>query len=424
MNRRTAPHHDQPRPPARAFTLIELITVIAVMAILITIGVPAFRAAIESSNKALSESQFRIGIESARQLAIQNSSRDSAAVFMYEPFAAGGPKLTIVPCIYAGTMLDYKDRTQTSTGDTLEERDIFVPVPEISPVQLPSGWMVRGYAPPGSIDDNDPTRNNRNGWYEETTGRVFEPSAAVPRGNWVFPENAFYLNVENSQGTSPQTLQAQGINRQTFMIRFKAGSGNVDPSDSRLCLVINTAPSQVANATTGAVTKWRDTGADPVFADPVNRIDEATDLQRFVRRLLARADLDNSGMVDPADEESLRTLIGDKSCDSILTRPLTELALYREKSLAAALGGSGINRDTGCIYADVTSTQPAPRIDLNLFNGLTTADVATRTNLWITGKLLEDGTGPAYAESDAKLFAMDRYLGQGRKLGDDREVTP
>jgi prepilin-type N-terminal cleavage/methylation domain-containing protein len=416
MNHRTRSQH-LPRAFAphalgpRAFTLVELITVIAVMAVLITIGVPAFRAALESSNKALSESQFRIGMELARQVAIQNSSRDAAAVFMFEPFAAGGPRMSIVPCIYVGTMLD---KSGAAANAPLVERDIFVPVPEMAPVQLPRSWMVRGFAPPGSIDDT--TQAFPNGWYERDTDRDLE-GLTTPVGNWVFPENAFYKNISIT-GVGDPSLATEGPHRQSFMVRFKAGSGSVDPSVSRLCLVIDPAPSQTTNAN-GQLQTWRN--LDALFL--LYPIDMASDLQRYVKRLLATEDINQDGSVDPTDSDARQLLIGGKSSDTVLCRPVTELSLYREKSLASALGASGGNQVTGTIYGDGSPQVPIkPQIDIGLFpTGASTATIARDTNLWLTGRLK---VGTEFVESDAKLFAMDRYLGQGRKLGDEREVTP
>lgn len=396
----------------KAFTLIELITVIAVMGILVAIGIPAFRAALASSNKALSESQFRIGMETARQLAIQNSSRDAAAVFFYEP----GGRMTIVPCLYVGTILDWKDAAQNSAGDQLVERDVFVPVPEIAPVQMPRGWMVRGYAAAGTLHDDNAANNNANGWYEATPGRVFQVEAnGSPVGNWVFPETGFFVSAVD-----------QGAKRQSFLVRYRAGSGNVEPSESRQCLVIDPAISQSVDAN-GAVTDWRanlTSGYEANYA----KIAAAEDRQRVVKQLLALQDFNADGTVDASDDEDRRKVLGDVSSDTVLCHPVTELTLYREVSLAQAIGANGVNPKTGCLYSLPTTVNDGPEIDTTLWSGTapSTDLIARDINLWLTGNLQVGGPGPnnEYIESDAKLFSIDRYLGQGRKLGDDREVTP
>lgn len=402
----------QRRPSNGAFTLVELITVIAVMAILITIGIPAFRAALASSDKALAESQFRMGLETGRQVAIQNASRDAAAVFMFEP----GGRMSIVPCIYVGTIVD---SVGPGGSATLVDRDIFVPVPEISPMQLPGSWMVRGYAPPGSIDDGTAIIND---WYEAEPQRVFQGSAAATLvGNWVFPENAFYKNASNSTASAADATE--GFHRQSFMVRFQAGTGNVIASDTRLCLVVDPAITSSVDAT-GTVSDWRLNV--PFYAN--HRIGEATDLQRFVKQRLVMRNFNGDATVDEQDAEDLRLLLGGSSCDMVLCRPLTELALYREKSLASALGARGLNAATGTIYGVSGSPRQVPErpeIDLGLFPaGADASSVALDVNLWITGRLPDPGDASQFLETDAKLFAMDRYLGQGRKLGDDSEVTP
>lgn len=405
-----------------AFTLIELITVIAVMAVLIAIGVPAFRAALASSDKSLAENQFRLGLESARQLAIQNSSRDAAAVFFYEP----GGRLTIVPCIFAGTLVDRVAGDQNQTANPrLGTRDVFVPAPEVAPAQLPRGWMVRGFAPAGSLS----TTALPTGWYETIDGeREFQADAnGEPRSNWVFPETGFYATRRSTDNAQGADLASDGADRQSFLVRFRAGTGHVDPSESRLCLVVSPAPSETTNDATGELDNWR---LDvPIMA--ANRIDTAPDLQRYVSRILTAREIDGSAGVDEDDDEARRDLLGDVSSDTVLCRPLTELALYKEQSLASALGARGLNAATGSIYGnerDGPGGDPdfpdAPRIDLSLFPGSAQpGDIARDTNLWMTG-LLRTPDNDAYIESDAKLFAIDRYLGQGRKLGDDREATP
>jgi len=414
--------------PRKAFTLIELVTVIAVMGILVAIGIPAFRAALASSNKALSESQFRIGMETARQLAIQNSSRDAAAVFFYEP----GGRMTIVPCLYVGTILDWQNAADTNPGDPLVERDVFVPVPEIAPVQMPRGWMVRGYAAAGTLHDDDTSRNNENGWYEPSTARDFPVGANnSPVGNWVFPETGFYPNASNIPNpANPSELDvaqgsSQGAKRQTFLVRYRAGSGNVDPSESRQCLVVDPAISQSIDGA-GNVKDWRVglTGVNENFT----KIAAAEDRQRVVKQLLALQDFNADGTVDASDDEDRRLVLGDVSSDTVLCHPVTELTLYREASLAQAIGANGVNPKTGSLYTLPTTVNDAPEIDTTLWSGTAPATdlIARDINLWLTGNLQVGGPGPnnEYIESDAKLFSIDRYLGQGRKLGDDREVTP
>lgn len=125
-------------------------------------------------------------------------------------------------------------------------------------------------------------------------------------------------------------------------------------------------------------------------------------------------------------------LLGTSSSDSILCRPVTELALYREKSLVAGLRDAGVriggvNGATGTLYGDATTggVPTYPRIDRGLFDGgAVPADLPQRINRWITGNLPKDGAPGVMVTTDARIFAIDRYLGQGRKLGDEREVTP
>ena len=86
----------------------------------------------------------------------------------------------------------------------------------------------------------------------------------------------------------------------------------------------------------------------------------------------------------------------------------------------------GVNGVTGTLYGDPVTGVPAyPRIDRRLFDGnVIPANLPGDINRWITGGLDKFGVPGVKVTTDARIFAIDRYLGQGRKLGDEREVTP
>lgn len=355
------------------FTLAELIIVIAIVAILIAIGVPAFSSAIESSQKSLAENQLRVGLASARELAVQSESGDAAAVFVFEP----GGRLSIVPCIQVGTLED-----AALPGDPATEtqtRDIFVQVGATKPVQLPRGWMVRGYAPAGTL-------GSVTGWYEDdahgagVSSRRFDPT----RGNWVFPENAFF----------DPTLGDRGQSRQTFMVRFRFGTGAIDFSNLASALVIDLSPE----------ADFRNTGRFARY-----RIDQATDQASYVRRLLALS----------LEPEELQEIIGGRSTDTILVRPVTELALYDERVLASGLGARRLNSATGSLYLPFDATgdhgAPEPAIDMSLFDAPMSAwELSANIAAWIEGSLVLNGRG---VESEARVFTLQRYLGQSQEVG-------
>ena len=136
-----------------------------------------------------------------------------------------------------------------------------------------------------------------------------------------------------------------------------------------------------------------------------HRADEATDLAVFARRLLSKR-------ASPTAAD-LRRLLGNEATDTILLRPVTELALYDERRLARAVGARGLNRDTRTIYRSSDS----PEFDPQLFGGPPNGDqVAEDIALWLVGGL--DGPGGTKVQSDARLYTMDRYQGLLR------EITP
>jgi prepilin-type N-terminal cleavage/methylation domain-containing protein len=395
---------------ARAFTLTELIVVIGLIGLLLAIAVPSFSAMVRSADRTLAESQLRVALAAARDLAVGGGAGhggsgggDAAAVFFYDQSG----RVRVVPCVQVGTFRDWIRIELWPDPRFLVERDVFVPAPRVEPVRLPRGWGVRGYAPAGSLDAG--RFPGLNGWYEPTTNRRFDPN----RGNWVFPETDFYnpagVGVDSARvGDEPAVGQAgvlgsAGGNRQTFMVRFEAGTGNLAVANRRQALVVS--PSSAVG--------FRST------RDPYNRfrIDRATDPEQFVRQILApRADLPNNF----TGERDRRMLIGDSSVDTVLARSVTELALYEERMLAAGVGATALNPATGTLYGirDRSRDWPtSPSYDLSLFrapqpDALT---VSNRINDWIEGRPLNiPGVRPV--PSEARLFVLQRGGGQIREV--------
>ncbi|MFZ4575289.1 MAG: hypothetical protein ACOYN0_12880, partial [Phycisphaerales bacterium] len=316
-----------------------------------------------------------------RDAAIQSEGGDGAAVFFFEP----GGRLSIVPCVQVATIRDsIAPQTDPLTGLTSIDRDVFVPVPNSEPVQLPEGWVVRGYASPGSFDNG---ASDPNGWYE---GPMWTPRRAL--GNWVFPETGFYDRFRGDQGR----------NRQTFMIRFKKATGEIEGADRRTCLVVDLSPDD-------------DFRVQPPWSD-IPRLDRAEDLPLAVRRV---ASLVNDAAGLPTSEARW---LGDVSSDTVLTRPVTELALHEEASLARAMGFRGVNRVTKCLY-DSDTTNPAlpaitPVLDDSLFpTGVTDpAEVVDMINRWLEGRLVMSGGNGEPVASDARLFTFQHYAGQVEEI--------
>jgi prepilin-type N-terminal cleavage/methylation domain-containing protein len=419
-----------------AFTLLELLIVVAIIAVMAAAGVPAIRNIIYSSTSSLAESQLRLALNAARDLAIRNPTGDTAAVFTYE----SGGRLTIIPAIHVGTLLDGQDPGlpyTTTTSNPKVYRDVFVPTPMVDPVQLPQGWMVRGFAPPGSIYNNSPAVPDingdpvvQNGWYYENFTAPVVGNRNInldsdplingqSRGTWVFPENAFF----------DETKREQGDYRQTFMVRFQRGTGRVLGSTfipsvlllPRSRIDSNTYPTALADVT------------PPIGPNDWRRVDRIEDLVGWARSVLA---------LNPAQAAAL---IGARSTDSVTVNSVGILGLYEETRMAAALGASGVNRITGTIYGTTPTERPnvgsaneapkAPNIDVKLWGVGTIVeglgqdfDKSKRAqdliNSFMIGALkardihrnlnFTDGNRPI--DADVRLFVMDTYLGNPKEV--------
>lgn len=351
------------QPTRRAFTLTELLVVISLVVLLLAVAVPAFSSMLYSNDRSLADNQLRIAMQNARDAAVRSDGGDTAAVFILPP----NGKLRIVTCVRVGELRDLNNQNQEVI------RDVFVPVPLLQPIDLPKGWTVRGFAAPGSIDQNS------TGWYEGT-------HLAAGEGNWVLPETGYFdRNVANS-----------GRNRQSFMIRYSSGSGAVAPRSGREALVLDIIGNQA----------FRNAG---VFAN--YRLDQATDVASMTRRIL-----DAGSGLSLAQQ---RELLGDTASDTILCREVAQVSLQDERRVASGLGGRGVNSATGTVYGTAGSPQDiptSPSIDTSLFNLGNGREVSRAINELVVGQYR--GRDGKKVQTEVKLFGLDRYSGRVR------EVTP
>lgn len=394
----------------RAFTIIELLVVIIIVVVLIGISIPAFRSLIESSERSLAENQLRVGLAAARDAAIQSTGGDAAAVFFFSP----GGKVSIVPCVSVGTMDDaacVEGSPASIDQAATVRREVFVPLPSGRPLQMPRNWSVRGFTPANTVSTTtDPNDSTAHGWYDSLSAGTASDDAAATR-HWVFPETGFLDLSQNDIGD-------QGWRRQTFIVRFKAGTGVLDTGNLATVLIFD--PVAVPHG-----TGFRSGGRDPwglPKTDPANRpflAGEAAEPARFVARLTAR-----SPASDAERDQIIRT-IGDRSIDTILARPVSELALYNEKALAGALAqslrGRGLNRLTNTVYEDPVSTgRSGPVIDLTLYDAGVTSDLVNEViGKWIEGRATVGNVAPTGTngiESDARIFTLQHYLGNVQEL--------
>lgn len=348
----------------RAFTLVELLIVIAIFLILLAIAVPAFSSMLYSSAQSLAENSLRIALSTARDAAARApKGQDVVAFFAYEPATK---QTQIITCVRVGVILDPNPASRLPAV----EREVFAPAPAIRPVQLPSGWSARGYAPAGTIDLQ---------WYEKT----YPSGTARNRGNWVFPETGFFNeNVGND-----------GEDRQSFVIRFEGGTGVVKAADRTPILVLHPSVGTTfrssspwnlyPNATTGKFPFRVDLEGDPV---------------RFVRRVLTAPGV-GPGSLTIAQRQDL---LGDKSSDTVLCKPVSVVALYNERRLAQGIRVS-LDRTTESLYQNAdeprfVQTSSGPWQDLNTI----------QVNEWVEGHLRRNNQP---VESDCRIFSVQRHLG-------------
>ncbi len=360
-----------------AFTITELLVVITLIVILVLIAVPSFQSMIYSSEEGMAETQVRSAIRAARDAAIRsNGGADGAAVFFFEP----GGRATIIPCIKVGEMSDWFEDTGTDARRTVR-RDIFVAAPGFAPVVLPRTWMVRGYVSANSFTD---------AWYGTAFSGLttnFDPATREQR-NWVFPETGFF----------DDSLTSDGFHRSTFMIRFQAGTGALVGATTEPALVL--APRNSAAGRTNAPFNEEGFRADR---------DGREDPVKFIRSWLTRQH--TTTLVNDR-----RTVIGRRSSDMVLARPVMQIAVYNEQKLAAGLRAR-VNNTSGSLYLDPNDMVNNPNHVPKYADPIYLSDI----NLWLEGDTsgptgIPDGYITADDRPEAKLFAIDRLTGVLRPM--------
>lgn len=364
-----------------AFTLVEMLVIVAIAVILVIIALPAFRAMLSSAEQVQAEESLKAALQQARDVAVRAGfGEDAAAVFTYEPPVAGGSgRLRVFAASRVGVMTDVVN------GDEglAVRREVFVAAEGLEAVSLPPGYSVRGYVPAGVIGTD---------WYEVLGGSVRYPAGQAA---WVFPESDFF--------DATLTDATGGLARQTFIVRFTGGTGTLSPVQDDV-LVVSPRNSGLNRETTPASL----------------RVDRAEDLRRWANRVLATPDVDGDGDADVTDDRLRRTLLGDASGDTVLARPVTQLAMYEEEQLAAALGVR-LDPDTRTIYAGPPraaseTAQPRPWLPRLVDGTAVTSENITR---WVQGNTnLNTRYPPADVEDQpvARVFTVDRFLGGVREI--------
>ena len=403
---RATPGGYAPGRAARAgFTLVEMFVVIAIILIIVALAVPGVSAMVYSSNRALAENSLRVAVSAARDAAIASSrSGDGAAVFLYEP----GVGIRIVPAEVVGQVRVRANALSLGSAGT-QTYDLLAPVSLGQSVTLPEFWMVRGYAPAGSMEaapgEPNPT------WYTSRNyGGTSANDAAKREGNWVFPESGFYdtevARHPGGGGGGTAGFSGPPTPRQSFMVRFSNRTGSVSRVNTP-GLFIDPRPS---------VNERDRVASSRTSPDAWKRVDWAEDTRTWCVRLLGRL-----GALQPGPErDEILELIGNNNNDTVLVKSVNRLALYDERRLARGIGGR-VNTETGSIYEPYGANRRIS-FDQSLFRGASTDQIRRNINAWIDGDTSGGPGGPlgniydgVIDENDtpeSALFTLQGYTGE------------
>ncbi|MEM1329714.1 MAG: hypothetical protein AAGG07_04060 [Planctomycetota bacterium] len=391
MNHRTGTTLTAIRGQA-AFTLAELLVVVVIIVLLLATAVPATRSLIREGNKSLAQNQLQSGLRAARDAALRGGpGQDSVAVFLYD---VDSRQMLIVTCVLAAS---FEDEFNAADGALLVEREIFTPDPLTQPVTIPSGWSVRGFAPPGLLSNRIGIDNP---WY---AGGGENYDGVTDRAHWLFPEEAFFDLDGRTTATG-----SQGAKRQTFVVRFEGGTGRIRGGDTRDLLVFDPA----------ATYSFRQQA-------PFEENDSlgAFDAGAYVEDLLVGPREGGARITDPvriaADLQEF--LVGEQATDTVLARPVTALAVYEESQLAGALR-IRLDRGTGLIYQDVRDEEDAsnkiPTFPNAGFSGSNQQNTLERLSNWITfgqavlSSDLDNDEARAVRDVPALLFRVEPDSGR------------
>ncbi len=392
----------------RAFTVVEILVVVTIGIILTSIAVPAFQNLLESSRRSLAVNALQNAVQSAQDIALSGrEGEDGAIVFIYDTQSRS---MRLVPAVKIAEIPEFDSGVPGQLGQIgLGGRpsvmvDVFVPYSSGETIQLPENWMVRGYAPPGSMIDprfpgqvvQNPSDRLAAIWYDSPMygGRAVDADAKN-EANWVFPETAFYaIDAQHFGGdamtgdlgnnpTDPHTP------RQSFMVRFDGQTGQLSLS-TRAAIFVDPRPS-----------RERPYGDQPSIDDRWKRVDLSDSIGRWALRIINTADLNGDGRAYDArqggDFDFQSLFIGNVSHDTILVKGVSRLALYEESALARDLGARGVNATTGTIYDDYPqddSTAPI-EIDETLWQTYPGDDeIRVLINRWIEGDTNGNPSGP------------------------------
>lgn len=344
----------------RGYTLIEVLGVVVILILLAGFAVPGFNAMLRGSSESLADTKVRVAIANAKDVALQSvDGGDGAALFLQDP----GGRVTIVAFRRVGV---YRIPASIAGDDLLQqvgmprEIEVFVADPSSEPIRLPPNYFVQGFVPAGQVVGADDTQGY--GWYSVSRYRR-------DISHWMFPESGFY----DTGVSSANDADREGRKRQSFFVRFESGTGRLASGDNRPALFYDPAPGTAFRGT----TPWNEDRFRP---------DRRVDHIALVKEVLASS----------VSDQNRERLIGDRSPDTVLARPVNRIALYDASRMVGLLRQEGLNNArigsvSGSFYDDwQRNGRPEPSIPTQIVEGM--------------NDLLSRGEG-------ASVFVVDRYNG-------------
>lgn len=202
----------------RAFTLVEILVVVAIIVIATTIILPAFGQLLQSANYSAAINAVTATLGNARALAIQNQ-RETGVVFLFD---IETQRCTLL-IVEAASPRDGTLTANVANPCPGTYATVFRPALNTVPIELPRNTLVAGLAlgnkvarneppePGNPCDRRDIQRNTTAHWY---TGFEFRDPDDISNWitAWLFPRNDARLYMDVPVGADPGARNAIGRN--------------------------------------------------------------------------------------------------------------------------------------------------------------------------------------------------------------------
>jgi prepilin-type N-terminal cleavage/methylation domain-containing protein len=205
-------------PPGRhrAFTLVEVLVVISVIAISLVAIVPAFGRIIDSANYSAAVNRVTAALALARSEAMNGTQ--TAVAFLFDPQTERTTLLVVERVRNAGSL------TRDPEDACNQTAFVFTPVPGQAAIVLPKGFGVYGLAL--SASRPLPCENLELGWYRNEAVRRSSSNPDVTDRFWIFPRNDARIFIDNDLWPEieddPDLSEWREASRfaETFFVRF------------------------------------------------------------------------------------------------------------------------------------------------------------------------------------------------------------